>query len=107
MKDLGKLSGMTTWSCNVLMDHRKEVRRYKHSKVEDARLDKWSSSLNMFWDVRALRVPSRFQTDARKCGLMPKDDLMWFLTRKRESKGFHKARTKCCRAYCGAPSEPA
>ena len=48
MKDLGKLSGMTTWSCNVLMDHRKEGRRYKHSKVEDARLDKWSSSLNMF-----------------------------------------------------------
>ena len=40
IKELAKQSGMTTWSYNALMDHRKEVRSYKLRKVEDVRLDR-------------------------------------------------------------------
>ena len=41
----------------------------------------------------------------KKCGLMPNDESMWFVRGKREPVRSHTFRTRCCCAYCGAPSE--
>ena len=41
----------------------------------------------------------------KNCGLMLKDDFTWFTMRSREFARSHKARTGCCCADCGVPSE--
>ena len=42
-KELSDLPGMTSWAYNALVGHRSEIPVYKLSKVEDARLDWWTS----------------------------------------------------------------
>ena len=75
--------------------------------MEGVRLDRWTCA------GFAMQVLERAGTEGaftilcrcKKCGLMFKNDFMWFLMRKREFVGSHKSRTRCCCAYCGARSE--
>ena len=54
------------------MEHRSEIVGFKLSKVEDARLGRWTS-VGYFFSrlkgVRVLRVPSRSSVDVRNVGL--------------------------------------
>ena len=43
LRDLGRLSGMTSWSYNILMEHNKEVMQCKFNDVDEPRLDRWAS----------------------------------------------------------------
>ena len=43
LRDLGRLSGMTSWSFNFLTEHQEEVRQCKFNEVNEARLDRWAS----------------------------------------------------------------
>ena len=108
-KVLGKLRDMTYGAFNILMGHRSETVGFKLSKVEDARLDRWTSvgydAVQVVGCGGAKRVPSRSCFLAKKCGLMPKDDFMWFLMRRRKSVRSRRSRTRCFCASCGAPGE--
>ena len=42
-KVLGKLPDMTSWAFNTLMEHRSDKVSHNRSKVEDARLGRWTS----------------------------------------------------------------
>ena len=41
----------------------------------------------------------------KKCGMMPQNDFLWFLMRKREPVRAHTSRTRCCCVYFGAPGQ--
>ena len=40
---LDKLPDMKNWAYDILMEHRSEIVGHKLSKVEDSRLDRWTS----------------------------------------------------------------
>ena len=69
------------------MGHRSEIVAYKLSKVEDARLGRWTTV------GYAQQVVGRAGTKSaltilfrcKECRPVPKDDFVWFLMRKRES----------------------
>ena len=42
-RDLGRLSGMTSWLYNILMEHNKDVRQCKFNVLDESRLDRWAS----------------------------------------------------------------
>ena len=79
VKQLSELSEMRKWSYNALMDHRKETRRYALSKVDDARLNRWTGVryakqvIGRAATEGAFTIPRR----CKKCGLLPEDDFMW------------------------------
>ena len=87
VKELSDLPGMTTWAYVVLMGHRNEITGYLLSKAEDARLDRWTSVgyakqvLGRASTKGAITILSR----CKKCGLMPKDDVMWCLNEEKGS----------------------
>ena len=69
-----ELPDMTSWACNIFMEHRNEIMGYNLSNLEDARLDRWTSvryAEQVLW-VGVLRVPLRSSIVARKVGLCPK-----------------------------------
>ena len=43
LRVLNKIQSMSTWSCNVLEDSRREVMEYRVDKIYDARLNRWTS----------------------------------------------------------------
>ena len=71
----------TTWAYVVLMGHRNEITGYLISKTEDARLDRRTSVgyakqvLGRSGTKGAITILCR----CKKCGLLPKDDVMWCL----------------------------
>ena len=88
------------------MDHRKEVRRCKLIKVEDARLDRWISveyAEQVFG--RAGTGVSTILCRCKKCGLMFEDEFMLFLARKRKSQEPTPPAVSFCCVHCGAQSE--
>ena len=52
LRDLGRLSRMTSWSYDILMAHKKEVRQCKFNELDESRLDR----LNQ-WGLRDVQVP--------------------------------------------------
>ena len=43
LRDLGSLSGMTSWSFDILMEHNNEAMQCKFNEVDESRLDRWAS----------------------------------------------------------------
>ena len=104
---LGKLPDMKSWAFNILMRHRSEKVGYKLSKVEDARLGRWTSVGYAQQVVGRAGTKSALTILFRctECRPMPKDDFVWFSMRKREPVMSHKSCIRCTCAYCCAPSE--
>ena len=85
-KELGKLPKMKTWSQNGPQEGGKKLEAQQGGRRQTGQV-------------------AQCGCRCRKCGRMPTNDTMWLFMRKRKFKGSHKARTECCCAYCGAPSE--
>ena len=79
------------------MDRRKEVRSFKVGKVQTA--DRTGGSM---WGMPSKCREVRAPTKGAFTILIPMQD-MWESYFQRTS--CHKARTKCCCACCGGPSE--
>ena len=43
LRDLGRLSGMTSWSFEILMEHNNEVMQCKFNEVDESRFDRFAS----------------------------------------------------------------
>ena len=69
--------------------------------------------MNPYWTVGPVWVKRRAGIDGAstilnrcvRCGFMPKDDFMRYLTKRREHKGSQMSRARCSCVHCGAPSE--
>ena len=59
-KVLGKLPDMTSWAFNFLMGHRSEIAGCALSKVEDARLDRWTGCSEALCFPWVLECPRHF-----------------------------------------------
>ena len=84
------------------MEHNKEVMQCKFNEVDESRLDRWASVGYATWRYsRGLNDPKLMHI----MWVMPMDDFMWYLTRRREHKGSQMSRARCSCVHCGASNE--
>ena len=84
---------MTSWAFNVLGDHRNELTRYKLSKVEDVRLDRWTSVHYVKQVVGCAGTEGALtilHIVARSVGLCPTAMSLVFLMKRREPRNLTK-----------------
>ena len=86
-----KLPVLTSWAFNVLGDHRNEITGYKLSKVEDVRLDRWTSVHYVKQVVGCAGTEGALTIlhCGKKCRLVPTDDVISFFDEEEGASKSH------------------